>query len=238
MTNTTTRNPRNILSIGYLFAAGMFLSLLSGQASAFRLVSPADGSTLVSGQSVPVEVDASREAGLFEVRYYWYRSKPNLWWSKEKRGPASRAGEPPWRRVSTGGRTVSRTLPWWRSRPLTATVNAVRRTAGTCPFPPDAIGRMRLLAIADISQGRLGRKAVFDEVLVMVQPEAELISIDFETEKPCNSGERAVFGLSAMWIRWARSSNSRWSGNLLTASAGPSLTQHGNQYNFRRRSHH
>ena len=81
---------------------------------------------------------------------------------------------------------------------------------GALPVPPDAVGRMRLLAIADISQGRLGRKTVFDEIFVTVlQSRASLI--DFETEKP----------LPAYWsnpqsppmvtsIHWARSSNSRW----------------------------
>ena len=68
---------------------------------------------------------------------------------------------------------------------------------GALPIPSDAIGRMRLLAIADISQGRLGRKAVFDEVLVTVQPAVDLISIEFETEKPLQlgrTGQSSAYG--------------------------------------------
>ena len=50
---------------------------------------------------------------------------------------------------------------------LTSTVDRVPPYGGALPVPSDAIGRMRLLAIADISQGRLGRKTVFDEVFVL-----------------------------------------------------------------------
>ncbi len=197
MTNTTTRNPRNILSIGYLFAAGMFLSLLSGQASAFRLISPADGSTLVSGQSVPVEVDASREAGLFEVRYYWYQEQTESLVeqgekgaSKPSRGATMATGQY-WRKDSVTDAPVV-AIP-----AMTATINEVPPYGGNLPIPPDAIGRMRLLAIAEISQGRLGQRADFDEVFVMVQPEAELVSISFETEKPLQlgrTGQSSAFG--------------------------------------------
>jgi hypothetical protein len=80
---------------------------------------------------------------------------------------------------------------------LTSTVDRVPPYGGALPVPPDAIGRMRLLAIADISQGRLGRKTVFDEILVTVQPAAELLSIDFETEKPLQlgrSGQSSAYG--------------------------------------------
>ena len=69
---------------------------------------------------------------------------------------------------------------------------------GALPVPSDAIGRMRLLAIADISQGRLGRKTVFDEVFVTVRPAADLLSIDFETEKPLQlgrTGQSSAYGL-------------------------------------------
>lgn len=47
---------------------------------------------------------------------------------------------------------------------------------------------MRLLAIADISRGRLGTRTSFDEVIMHVEPPASLSSIDFETEKPWKLG--------------------------------------------------
>ncbi|MES4785071.1 MAG: hypothetical protein C4294_03830, partial [Nitrospiraceae bacterium] len=56
---------------------------------------------------------------------------------------------------------------------------------------------MRLLAVADISRGRLGGRSVFDEILVQVEPEAELTSIEFETDKPLilgRPGQAATYG--------------------------------------------
>jgi hypothetical protein len=47
---------------------------------------------------------------------------------------------------------------------------------------------MRLLAVGKYPGGRLEGLAVFDEILVRVEPEAELISIEFETEKPLRLG--------------------------------------------------
>ncbi len=64
-------------------------------------------------------------------------------------------------------------------------------------MPKDAIGPMRLLAVAEISRGRLGTRTVFDEVIVKVEPEAALQTIDFETDKPLQlgrTGQSSAFG--------------------------------------------
>ena len=56
---------------------------------------------------------------------------------------------------------------------------------------------MRLLAVAEISRGRPGTILVFDEILVQVEPKAELTTIDFETDKPLQlgrSGQSSAFG--------------------------------------------
>jgi hypothetical protein len=56
---------------------------------------------------------------------------------------------------------------------------------------------MRLLAVGEISRGRLGTRTVFDEVEVQIEPNAELQAIDFETEKPLRlgrSGQLATYG--------------------------------------------
>jgi hypothetical protein len=56
---------------------------------------------------------------------------------------------------------------------------------------------MRLLAVAEISRGRLGTRSVFDEVVVHVAPKAALTAIDFETDKPLQlgrSGQSSAFG--------------------------------------------
>lgn len=180
----------------YLCAAGIVLSLFSGQAQAFRIVAPADGTTLTSGRSVPVEVEAGREAGLVEVRYYWYpeQTESLVEQGADRTGPAAQGSmstEKYWQKDSITGAPVV-ALP-----ALTSTVDRQPPYGGALPVPSDAIGRMRLLAIADISQGRLGRKTVFDEVLVTVQPASDLVSIDFETEKPLQlgrTGQSSAYG--------------------------------------------
>jgi hypothetical protein len=56
---------------------------------------------------------------------------------------------------------------------------------------------MRLLAVAEISRGRLEKRSVFDEILVNVAPKADLAIIDFETEKPLQlgrAGQSSAFG--------------------------------------------
>ena len=56
---------------------------------------------------------------------------------------------------------------------------------------------MRLLAVAEISRGRLGTRTVFDEVIIKVEPEAALQTIDFETDKPLQlgrTGQSSAFG--------------------------------------------
>ena len=68
---------------------------------------------------------------------------------------------------------------------------------GPLKIPADAIGPMRLLAVADISRGRLGTRTVFDEITVNTEPKAELQSIDFETDKPLllgREGQSATYG--------------------------------------------
>jgi hypothetical protein len=143
-----------------------------------------------------VEVEAGREAGMVEVRYYWY---PEQTEALVEQGadrsvppsPDSISTDKYWQRDSITGAPVV-ALP-----ALTSTVDRVPPYGGSLPVPSDAIGRMRLLAIADISQGRLGRKTVFDEVFVTVQPAAELLSIDFETEKPLQlgrAGQSSAYG--------------------------------------------
>ncbi|MGQ0665895.1 MAG: PKD domain-containing protein, partial [Nitrospiraceae bacterium] len=68
---------------------------------------------------------------------------------------------------------------------------------GPLLIPKDGIGPMRLLAVAEISRGRLGTRSVFDEVVVQVEPKAALTAIDFETDKPLQlgrAGQSSAFG--------------------------------------------
>ena len=56
---------------------------------------------------------------------------------------------------------------------------------------------MRLLAVAEISRGRLETRSVFDEILVNVEPTSGLTTIEFETDKPLQlgrAGQSSAFG--------------------------------------------
>lgn len=181
----------------YLLALFLFICLSDSPAYAFKIVAPVDGANLTSGQTIPVEVEAGREAGLVEVRYYWYQEHTEalVEQGEDQSGKASRGATMSigkyWQKDSVTEAPVV-ALP-----AKTSTINDVPAYGGPLPIPSDAIGRMRLLAIAEISQGRLGRKSDFDEVFVMVQPKAELVSISFETEKPLQlgrTGQSSAYG--------------------------------------------
>lgn len=197
MSRAPSRTARpNHASVCCLLTCLLLLCLPGGPAQAFRIVSPTDGATLTSDHPVPVEVEASREAGLVEVRYYWYpeQTEALVEQGADRSAPPSQdsiSTDKYWQKDSITGAPVV-ALP-----ALTSTVDRVPPYGGALPIPSDAIGRMRLLAIADISQGRLGRKTVFDEVFVEIQPAAELLSMDFETEKPLQvgrTGQSSAFG--------------------------------------------
>ena len=73
MSRATSKTNRSTEArICCLVTTALLLSLTHAPAEAFRIVSPADGATLTSDRPVPVEIEAGQEAGLVEVRYYWY----------------------------------------------------------------------------------------------------------------------------------------------------------------------
>ena len=124
------------------------------QASAITITAPAEKSVLTSGQEVAVTVDLGTEIGLRRVQYYWYRF----------------GAEP----VTTQQASPS----------LVATASMTPPFGGKAKVPIEAVGAMRLLAVGEVARGRLGSWEEFDEILVQVEPSAELSGIEFEAEKP------------------------------------------------------
>jgi hypothetical protein len=136
-------------------------------ASAFSIVTPADGSTVASGSRIPVKVDLGRDTGIVQVRYYWYGELDDTLVEQEE--------------AHMPGSIVA-------SASLASTAAADPPYGGTIQVPEDGIGKMRLLAIGEVSRGRLGGRTVFDEVVVRVEPKAELTAVETETEKPLRLG--------------------------------------------------
>ena len=152
------------------------LCLLPEQAQAFKILEPAEGAKLTSGTTITARVDLGKDSGIVQVRYYWYGEQDDTLVEKEDA-------------TATGS--------------IVAPVALIGLSDHNPPFggqlrvPKDGIGPMRLLAVAEISRGRLGTRSVFDEILVQVEPAASLTTIDFETDKPLQlgrAGQSSAFG--------------------------------------------
>ena len=159
----------------FLFTFTFCLGLL-GQAHAFKIVEPTEGASLKSGKTFTVQVDLGKDSGIVKVRYYWY-------------------GEQDDTLVEQDDPTATGTIV--APAALVATADREPPFGGKLRVPKEGIGPMRLLAVAEISRGRLGTRSVFDEILVQVEPDAKLTGIDFETDKPLHlgrAGQAATYG--------------------------------------------
>ena len=143
---------------------------------AFKITEPAEGITLTAGQTVTAHVDLGKDSGIVQVRYYWYGEHDDTLVEQED-ATAMGSIVAPVALIGLSG-----------DRPA---------FGGPLLVPKDGIGPMRLLAVAEISRGRLGTRSVFDEILVRVEPSAALALIDFETDKPLHlgrAGQSSAFG--------------------------------------------
>ncbi|MCP9447026.1 MAG: PKD domain-containing protein [Nitrospira sp.] len=164
---------------------------------AFKIVAPADGATLKSGQTVTARVDLGADTGIVKVRYYWYRDQADTLVQQDD-SDASPLAQPDTLADDTYSQQNSITgAPVVAVAALSSGFDQNPPFGGLLNVPKDAVGPMRLLAVAEISRGRLGTHTVFDEVIIEVEPEAALQTIDFETEKPLQlgrSGQSSAFG--------------------------------------------
>jgi len=144
------------LWVALIWSGTQACSLVStdGTTWALTLTIPTQGATVQSGQSVPVAVAVGKERDLRAVQYYWYR-----------------LDEEP---LATRRATAA---------PFTAAEGGSSLT-GTVLVPPEALGAMRLLAVGEVTRGRLESYEEFDEVLVTVETSAVLTAIEFTVEKP------------------------------------------------------
>jgi len=184
-------------ALANLLTFALVTTLPVEKAFAFKITEPAAGAKLMAGQTVTAHVDLGNDIGIVKVRYYWYREQDEtLVQQDESESGPSKSGA----KISVdkflhkdtvvGGSVVS--LPV-----LVSTGERDPAFGGDLKVPPEAIGPMRLLAIAEISRGRLGTRTVFDEIVVNTEPKAELLAIDFETDKPLllgREGQLATYG--------------------------------------------
>lgn len=143
---------------------------------AFTITEPLEGATLTAGSTVTVRVDVGKDAGIVKVRYYWYGEQDEALVEQDDSTAMGSIVAP----VAMVG-SAEQDPPF----------------GGPLNVPQDSIGPMRLLAVAEVSRGRLGTRSIFDEVIVNVEPPAALTAIDFETEKPLQlgrTGQSSAFG--------------------------------------------
>lgn len=158
------------------FMAAFALSLSLQPAHAFKITEPVEGATLKPGQTITAHVDLGNDIGIVKVRYYWYGEQDDTLVGQED--------------ATATGSIVAPVA-------LIGLSNHDPAFGGPLLVPKDGIGPMRLLAVAEISRGRLGTRTVFDEILVTVEPAAALNTIDFETDKPLQlgrTGQSSAFG--------------------------------------------
>lgn len=121
---------------------------------AVTLSAPKSEAVIASGEPLVVSVEAGRDLNLRGIKFYWYRY--------EDEPVASNQAVPAVFTPAVSGPPFS----------------------GSIAVPADAIGVMRLLAVGEVTRGRLGGYEDFDEVLVTVRPKAVLTAVEFAVEKP------------------------------------------------------
>ena len=159
-----------------LSTVASLLCLFSEQAQAFTIIEPPEGAKLTSGTTVTARVDLGKDSGIVQVRYYWYSEQDDTLVGQED--------------ATATGSIVAPVA-------LIARADHDPAFGGPLRVPKDGLGPMRLLAVADISRGRLGTRSIFDEILVTVEPAAALATIEFETDKPLQlgrAGQSSAFG--------------------------------------------
>ena len=171
---TVMRNPGQ-WNVG-VFAVALYLGFATQPVNAFKIIEPAEGAKLTSGATVTARVDLGKDSGIVQVRYYWYGEQDDTLVEQED--------------ATATGSIVAPVA-------LIGLSDHNPAFGGPLRVPKDGIGPMRVLAVAEISRGRLGTRSVFDEILVHVEPTAALTTIDFETDKPLQlgrAGQSSAFG--------------------------------------------
>jgi hypothetical protein len=143
---------------------------------AFKILEPSEGARLTSGTTVSARVDLGKDSNIVQVRYYWYSEQDDTLVEQDD--------------ATATGSIVAPAA-------LIGLSDHHPPFGGQLLVPKDGIGPMRLLAVAEISRGRLEKRSIFDEILVLVEPASPLTSIEFETDKPLQlgrAGQSSAFG--------------------------------------------
>ncbi len=155
---------------------GVFSLCFLSKAWAFQITEPRAGATLTSGSPVTAHVNLGNDTGIIKVHYYWYNEQDEVLVEQDDH--------------TTTGTIVAPIA-------MISTAEHDPPFGGLLTVPHNGVGPMRLLAVAQISRGRLDARSVFDEITVHVEPRSTLTTISFETDKPLQlgrTGQSSAFG--------------------------------------------
>ncbi|WP_447963837.1 PKD domain-containing protein [Nitrospira sp. Ecomares 2.1] len=136
--------------------------LLGNQTAwAFSIIEPKEFTVHQSGEHIPVALDLEGLPGVTTVNYYWYGEFDDM--LRE---------------------LVEEKLA------LVATAKSSPPFGGKILIPKERMGTYRLLAVAEQGgrQSQHESLAIFDEIMIQIEPNAELLEIDFQTDKPLRLG--------------------------------------------------
>ncbi len=146
------------VTLGLLFPSILPLSGMLPHAAAFSIEQPKTFSTHPSNHKISVVINVGEVTGITRVGFYWYGEEEDMLKEFVEEKLATVTADPPF---------------------------------GVALRPPKAaIGAYRLLAVA-AQEGRQVNDeewAVFDEVLLHIQPHSPLQAIEFQTNKPLKFG--------------------------------------------------
>ena len=150
------------VALNLIFSLILPLTEMLPKAAAFSIEQPKNGSSHSSNERVAVALDLGAVTGITKVRFYWYGEQEDMLKAFVEEKLAGIATAPPF------GANL---------RP-----------------PPAATGLYRLLAVAEQENRQTDDEewAVFDEVLLTIQPHGSLEEIDFETDKPLKFGRASA----------------------------------------------
>ena len=181
----------------FVFMVVCLSVLVTDRVFAFKIVTPAADSTVQSGQTIKAEVDLGRDSGIVKVRYYWYPESADTLVQQDDSDASVRPQQDRLTDERVSQRDSISGMPVVAVAALSSGSEQTPPFGGALRVPKEAVGRMRLLAVAEISRGRLGTRSVFDEVIVNAEPRAALLAVDFETDKPLQlgrAGQSSAFG--------------------------------------------
>ena len=144
-----------------LFFNTFLVTILASPVLAFTIKDPSSTSHLKAGQEFTVQIDLGNIGDIVRSKFYWYADQEDM-------------------------------LEEFVDEKLTlvSTSSHDPPYGGQIRVPSTAIGRFRLLAVAEKEGNVLEQEhwAIFDELTLTIEPDSKLQEIDFETEKPLRFG--------------------------------------------------